>query len=249
MQRPDEHRAIASSRACRHGILAFGACRVLARAFTEAHVNSANIFAASFGGVVLLCGSSAMAQGKFSTSSAKTNDWSSPADSSGNTSYQSQANNRHVGLGLSLGALIVGGRWEVANGGLLSVDAVWRKNLDRHNLDRQNRIEVGGIGRFGFTPDAVLIGGGIPFRLVMGIHPQNELAFGLEFSYTRMIFNQPFFVPRNGFTATARIDFGHYFDPRVCVGITPLAFSVITGERVDAFVTYEPGMWVRFSPI
>lgn len=176
----------------------------------------------------------------FATSSASTNDWSSSASSK---SYQQGANKRHLAIGLTAGGLIAS-RWDVANGGVFGLDIVWRRAL-RSRM----RLEVGGMGRFGVTRDAALIGGGIPIRFVSGIGDRLETSMGLELSYMNMTFSQPFFVPRHGFIATTRWDFGFLVDPGLSFGITPVSLSVVTGQRVDPFVTYEPGIWVRFSPL
>lgn len=168
------------------------------------------------------------------------NEGSSTAQSK---SYQEEANKHHVGVGLSLSGFIVGGRWEIANGGVIAMDIVWRKSLNR-----QTRFELGGLARFAFTPDAVLVGGGIPFRLVFKMHERLEANLGIELSYTRIHFDLPIFPPRNGFTSGIRWDIGYLLDSRLTVGITPVGFSGILGDKVDPFMVYEPGVWARFSP-
>jgi hypothetical protein len=247
MQRTIAVGKIPASGARRYVFVAFRAGSVLALAFEEADVKPSSICASFVGcGFFLLC-SSAFAQSTaaqspaFATSSAAGKDWSS---SSQLGNYQTRANKSHLGIGLSMSGFIVGGRWEIANGGVLGLDVVWRRALNN-----RNRIEVGGLFRFSFTPDAALVGGGIPFRLVLGMSDRFETALGLELSYTRIYFNQPFFIPRNGFITTARWDIGYFVDPRLAIGITPIGFSVVAGGRVDPFVTYEPGIWARFSPI
>lgn len=185
----------------------------------------------------------------FATSTAGSNDWSS----SGRTetkSNQAAANKHHLGIGLNSSGLVVGGRWEVANGGVVEMDVVWRRAFNPNSsLDHDSRIEVGGVGRLGFTADAVMVGAGIPFRLVLGTHRNFEMGFALHLTYTRIYFSEPIFVPANGFIPSIRWEWGFFVDRRLSLGITPVAFSVIMGERVDPFVTYEPGLWVRYSPI
>lgn len=176
----------------------------------------------------------------FATSSATDDAWSTPR----RRNYQEDANGRNLGLGLTTSAFIVGGRWEVANGGIIELDVVWRKAFNRHQ-----RIEVGGIGRFAFTPDASLIGAGIPVRGILRMHERLEMNFELALCYTRIIFNDSFFPESNAFTPSLRWGIGYYVDKRVSIGANPLAFSVVTGERVDPFVTYEPGIFIRFSPL
>lgn len=176
----------------------------------------------------------------FATSSAADNPWST----SYGRNYQEDANGRNLGLGLTTSAFIVGGRWEVANGGIVELDVVWRKAFNRYQ-----RFEVGGIGRFAFTPDASLIGAGIPVRGILRMHERLEMVFELNLSYTRIIFNDSFFPESNAFTPSLRWGIGYYVDKRVSIGANPLAFSVVTGERVDPFVTYEPGIFIRFSPL
>jgi hypothetical protein len=176
----------------------------------------------------------------FATSSAADDAWSTPKS----RSFQEQANYRHLGMGLTTSAFIVGGRWEVANGGIVEIDVVWRKGFSKHQ-----RIEVGGIGRFAFTPDASLIGGGIPVRGVLRMHDRLDMTFELILSYTRIIYNESFFPESNGFTPSLRWGIGYYVHPHVSIGVNPVAFSVVTGERVDAFLTYEPGAFIRFSPL
>lgn len=147
-------------------------------------------------------------------------------------------------MGLTTSAFVVGGRWEVANGGIVEVDVAWRKAFNKYQ-----RIEVGAVGRFAFTPDASLIGGGIPVRGILRMHDHLEMNFELILSYTRIIFNDSFFPESNGFTPSLRWGIGYYVDKRVSIGANPLAFSVVTGERIDPFLTYEPGIFIRFSPL
>lgn len=213
-------------------------------------MNSPRWFAAWMGLAAGMLASPTWAQSStFSTPSAKSDDWGSSSMETPLTSPQERANKRHLGLGLSLAPLIVGGRWEVANGGVLAMDVVWRKAFHRRNEDRQTRIEVGGLGRLGFTPDAVLLGAGLPFRMVFGLDSRFESAVGIELSYTRFLFAEPFFTPRNGFTGTFRWDLGYVIDPAFSLGVSPLALSVIAGDGVKPFVTFEPGVWIRYSPI
>lgn len=222
--------------------MAFRSRCLFALALEEANVRTLHVSAFLVSVGLFLHSTSALAQSKFATSSAGGNDWSSPAKSK---NYQLDANKRHLGIGLSMSGFIVGGRWEIANGGVAAMDVVWRRAF---NNQKQNRIELGGLVRFAFTPDALLIGGGVPFRVVMKAHERLELGLGVELSYTRISFNLPFFPARNGFTGSTRFELGYLIDPAVSIGITPIAFSVIAGERVDSFVTYEPGVWMRFSP-
>jgi len=176
----------------------------------------------------------------FATSSAADDAWSTPKG----RSFQEQANYRNLGMGLTTSGFIVGGRWEVANGGIVEIDVVWRKGFNKHQ-----RIEVGGIGRFAFTPDASLIGAGIPVRGVLRMHDRLDMNFELILSYTRIIFNAPLFPESNGFIPSLRWGIGYYVHPHVSIGVNPVAFSVVTGQRVDPFLTYEPGIFVRFSPL
>jgi hypothetical protein len=246
MQRPLSVAKIPATSAYGHGFLAVRAGRLFAFAFEEAEVKTRRIFAACAGVCSLLLASPSFAQSStgqppsFATSGASGNDWSS---SGSRKNYQHAANKRHLGIGLTAGGLIAG-RWDVANGGVFGLDIVWRRALRSHM-----RLEVGGMGRFGVTRDAALIGGGIPIRFVSGIGNLFETTMGVELSYMNMIFSQPFFKPGHGFVATARWDIGYLVDPGFSFGITPFSLSLITGERVNPFVTYEPGIWLRFSPI
>lgn len=247
MQRAPGDGKTAPSHPDGNSIVAFRAARIFAAPLTEAKVNSSHLIAAWFGVSVIAVATSASAQSNtFSTSSAQSNDWSSSASKA---NRQERANKRNLGLGLSLGALVIGGRWEIANGGLLGLDVVWRRAFQTKDADRQTRIEVGGLGRLGFTPDAVLVGAGVPFRVVLGLDTRWETAVGVELSYTRMAFTEPFFQPRNGFTGTFRWDFGMVVEPAFSIGMTPLGLSVITGDGIRTFVAYEPGVWIRYSPI
>jgi len=210
-------------------------------------VKTMHVSAAFVGIGLFLQSASALAQSTTKSSpllvasSGVDNDWSAPAKSD---NYQFEANKRHLGIGLSMSGFIVGGRWEVANGGVMTMDVVWRRALNR-----QNRFELGAMARFAFTPDALLVGAGIPFRLVLKMHERLEVNLGIELSYTRIIFDLPFFPPSNGLTGTGRWEIGYLLDPKVSIGITPLALSTVVGQRVDPLVTYEPGVWVRFSPL
>jgi opacity protein-like surface antigen len=165
------------------------------------------------------------------------------AYSAQSNNFQAEANKRHLGIGLSMSGFIVAGRWEIANGGMLAMDVVWRRALNT-----QYRMELGGVARFAFTPDAILVGGGVPFRIVLKMDERFEMNLGLELSYTRIHFDLPFFPSRNGMTGTVRWDLGYFLDPKVSIGVTPIGFSAVAGDGVDAFVTYEPGVWARFSP-
>jgi len=198
---------------------------------------------------LLLCSLPSFAQvqaadpSPFATSSSSNSDWSSPWQNNKNKDYEKIANEHHIGVGLTAGGFIAS-PWYVSNGGVFELDLVWR-----HALKHQMRIELGAFGRMAPTRDALLVGVGIPFRMVFRVSDRLEMDWGLGLGYTRIFFSEPFFVPRNGLVATARFSIGYFFDPRIALGITPLGMSVLAGERMDAFVTYEPAIWARFSPI
>lgn len=246
MQRAPAVAQIPVSSARGNGSMARRANRVRAFAFEEADVKTQRFFAALVGASILWLASPSFAQSTtgqsapFASSSASTNDWSSSGASKND---RHAANGRHLGIGLTAGGLIAG-RWSIANGGVFGLDIVWRRGFHP-----RMRMEVGGMGRIGVTRDATLVGGGIPIRFVSSIGKRFETALGLELSYTNMIFSQPFFVPRHGFVGTSRWDMGVVVDPGLSVGITPVSLSLIAGQRVDPFVTYEPGLWIRYSPI
>ena len=222
--------------------MAFRAGRVFALALEEADVRTLGVSAFLVGIGLFSQSSTAFAQS--TTNSSKLlvagDDGSSVAQSK---NYQEEANKRHMGIGLSMGGFIAGGRWEIANGGVVAMDVVWRRALNR-----QTRFEVGGVARFAFTPDALLIGGGIPFRLVFKMHERLEANLGIELSYAQIQFDLPFFPSRHGFVSSLRWDIGYLLDSRFTIGITPVGFSAIAGDHVDPFVVYEPGVWARFSP-
>jgi hypothetical protein len=218
-------------------------------AFEEAEVKSTFFLPVGIGLGLTLVAYPVHAQwGHWNSSSSPSNPTSSVADKPWATpnagNFQEIANSRHLGLGLTTSGFIVGGRWEVANGGIVEIDVVWRKGFNKYH-----RIEVGGIGRFAFTPDASLIGVGIPVRGILRMDDRLEMNFELILSYSRMIYNTSFFPASNGFIPSLRWGIGYYVDRRVAIGVNPLAFSVVTGERVDPFLTYEPGIFVRFSPL
>ena len=179
----------------------------------------------------------------FATSTSSNSDWSSPWQNNKNKDFQKTANEHHVGIGLTAGGFIAS-RWNVSNGGVFEMDLVWRRAL-KHEM----RIELGVFGRMVPTRDALAVGVGVPVRLVLRMTDRVEMDLGFGLGYTRIFFNEPFFTPRNGLIASARWSFGYFVDPRIAFGITPLGFTVLAGERIDAFVTYEPAIWARFSPI
>ncbi len=212
------------------------------------------VLAASFVALPAFAQSSA----PFSTSSSGSNDWSSgemsrPADwlSKSPPSKQAGANKQNLGIGLNTAGFVVGGgRWEVSNGGVVELDVVWRRAINPNsNLRHDSRIEVGAIGRLGFTPDAAMFGAGVPIRLVLGASDHVEMDFALHLTYARIYFTNDLFVPRNGFIPSIRWEIGYFVERRLSLGMTPFALSVVTGERVDPFVTYEPSLWIRYSPI
>lgn len=217
--------------------MAFRAGRVFALALEEADVRTLVVSAVLVGIGLFLQSSTAFAQS--SKLLVAGDDKSSTGQS---TNYQEEANKRQFGIGLSMGGFIAG-RWEIANGGVVAMDVVWRRALSN-----QSRFEVGGVARFAFTPDALLIGGGIPFRLVFKMHERLEANLGIELSYAQIRFDLPFFPSRHGFVSSLRWDIGYLLDPRVTIGITPVGFSAVLGDHVDPFVVYEPGVWARFSP-
>lgn len=226
--------------------MARGSRDLFVLAFEEADVKATCVSGIIAGLVWGLSASAAWAQStsgnspSFATSSASDDAWSTPT----RQNRQGAGNERKLGMGLTTSAFIVGGRWEVANGGIVELDVVWRKAFNAYQ-----RIEVGGVGRFAFTPDASLIGGGVPLRGVLRTHDHFEMVFELMLSYTRIIFNDSFFPESNAFTPSLRWGMAYYVDPRVSIGANPLAFSVVTGQRVDPFVTYEPGIFIRFLPL
>jgi hypothetical protein len=162
--------------------------------------------------------------------------------STGSKDRQKAANKRHLAIGLAGGAFSAP-RWEITDGGLIAPEIVWRVPIQpRH------RLEVGVEGRFVRTFDTTHARVGVPFRFVFGMSELLEMDFTLALSYTRLLFELPYFVPRNGFTTRIGWGLGFVLAPSVSIGMTPIGFAFIAGERVESFVAYEPDIWVRFAP-
>jgi hypothetical protein len=247
MQRASGNRKVADSQTIGCRIVAFRPGRLFAFTLKETDVRKPRIPALLMGLSLFGLSSSAFAQSKMeqassdTTSGSSASDWSSPWEKA---DRQIQSNKRHLGIGLNTSGFIVPSRWEIANGGMVAMDVVWRLQWQR-----RSRFEVGVLGRFSGTRDAVLVGAGVPFRLVLGVNELVETDLAVELSYARILFAQPFFAPRNAFISTIRWEVGFLLDPKLTVGLTPIGLSFVAGDKVNLFGTYEPGIWVRFSPI
>jgi hypothetical protein len=240
---------VSASRAHGHRVLALRSSRVSFLAQSEATVRNTYISSAVVIGAWLLvpaiasaqAGPTASAQSSsaspLATPSSSSNPWST-----GTKDKQKEANKRHLAIGLSGGGFITP-RWEVKNGGVLELEILWR-----FRVQPRHRFEVGVEGRFVGTGDTTHVGVGVPLRFVFGMSELLEMDFTMALSYTRLLFEQPFFVPRNAFTARLGWGFGFLVAPSLSVGATPLGFAFMAGERVEPFVAYEPSLWVRFAP-
>jgi len=157
---------------------------------------------------------------------------------------QVEFNKRRLGLGLFMGGFVVPGRWEISNGGVFGLEALYRIPTNR-----RYRWEVGVEGRFVRTFDATHGGAGAVARFAFGLNRYVEMDATIVLSYSRIGFDLPFFASRNAMVAQSRWGVGLLLSRSVSLGITPMGGTVVLGDHVDPFFVYEPTLWVRFAPL
>jgi hypothetical protein len=89
----------------------------------------------------------------------------------------------------------------------------------------------------------------LPLRYVAGLGRFAELDAAIIPFYSRVVFDARYFEPVNGFGARFLLGIDFPIVSRFALGVTPFAFGLMGGSRIDTLFTYEPRLSVKFTPL
>jgi prolipoprotein diacylglyceryltransferase len=148
---------------------------------------------------------------------------------------------RYVTLRASFGGALVLGNPSIPSGGVVELAGLYRIPFEPH------RFEIGLETRLFRNSLATHYALGVPIQLVFGVARHFEISTLLAADYTWIVFDSPFFRGTNAWSARAELGFQFPINSRVSLGLSPLAFGVLTSRPIGIMTTYEPRAWLGLA--